>query len=177
VFSGPATEVDAVDARVGINESGRAALPLRHADIYRAVDERGGDRGVVAINADPHGSRVNPQPAEAVAQALRAVVGTSEGAREAAFSWLSSASDDAAAGAAQTAEERLAVAKAGAQSLFTVGEQGSPLSIPLLIGALVLAVFESFMARRASHATVGVSVNPILTPAGGRGLATGKEAA
>jgi hypothetical protein len=118
--------------------AGRAAEPIRRAGIWRALDERGAPRGLVAINADPAAGRTDPQPAATIAAWLGAGFGGAE------VQWLDAAST------ADPAQARPGSLRA---SLDRGQDQGR-LVLPLLIAALLLAVLELALARWFSHATV-----------------------
>jgi hypothetical protein len=112
---------------------GRAGEAVRRAGIYRAVDEIGAARGLVAINADPAAGRATTQPASAIAAWLRA---TTPG-RETA--WIGADGPGPAAG--------------GVRAALAGGDDAGRLALPLLIAALALALLELAMARWFSHAT------------------------
>ena len=119
----------------------RASEPFRHAGVWRAVDEGGASRGLVAVNADPAGARCEAQPPSAIAQWLGKSVGGAE------VRWLEPGGT-------------VPGAKEGASSLRSIlqrGEDGTRFAVPLLLAALALAVLELAMARWFSHA---VSAGP-----------------
>ncbi|MBL0927956.1 MAG: hypothetical protein IBJ11_09955, partial [Phycisphaerales bacterium] len=121
----PAVEVDA---------SGTPRQPVRTAGVYEALDEadrrlRGG--GLIVVNPDADAGRVTPQPAAAVRAWLGAAAASGRADAPGAGGWL----DEATPALAQTQ-----------------GEHQSPVSLPLLIAAFVLAVIEVFLARWFSHA-------------------------
>lgn len=122
--------------------------PARRAGLWRAIDENGRARGVVAVNPDPDAGRVNPQDPREVQGWLGAAVG---GGAE-AVTWLDGA--------------------APSQALARRDEE-SPWSLPLLIVALALALAELLMARFFSHAMVepaGASgAAPVHAGSGGAG--------
>jgi hypothetical protein len=114
----------------------QAVEPVRSAGLWRAMDDRGGTRALVAVNADPTGALGDAQPAATIGTWLAAATGGTE------VRWLE-----------------------GAQSLGTgtgslsaaLDEQNSrngALVLPLLIGALLLGMLELAMARWFSHATI-----------------------
>lgn len=118
--------------------SGRAQQPLRSAGLWRAVDDRGASRGVVAINADPSAGRADPQPPAAVAAWLGAGLSGAE------VQWLE---PKALAGEGATAGGALKAA-------LDRGEDRGRLVLPLLVAALLVAVVELALARWFSHAVV-----------------------
>lgn len=113
------------EQRVG--PSGLTVEPVRMAGLFRAFDEAGRSRGVVAVNPEVDAGRTGVQSASAV----QAWLAASAGDEAAALSWI----DDAKPGAALARREG-----------------GSPFALPLLIGVLVLAAVEMLMARWFSHA-------------------------
>jgi Aerotolerance regulator N-terminal/von Willebrand factor type A domain len=112
------------------------ATTIREAGVWRAMDERGIERGLIAINADADAANTDIQTTGAVRTWLDQL--SPQGVR-----WL--AGDDT-----QTQPD----------NAISVGEvlSGKPdtsrSSLWLLVGALVLAVFEVALARWFSHATV-----------------------
>jgi hypothetical protein len=118
-------EARGADQRVG--PSGLTAEPVRTAGLFRAFDEAGRPRGVVAVNPEADAGRTGAQTASAVQAWLAAAAGD----EAAAVSWI----DDQKPGAALARREG-----------------GSPFALPLLIAALALAALELFMARWFSHA-------------------------
>jgi hypothetical protein len=124
----------AAGGSIGVDESARAASPVRRAGVWRAVDRQGVTQGLVAVNADPRGGVTDPVAPEAV------------------MSWLS------ATGAAVHwfEPERTAPAREVMQAAGGRAESGR-LTLILLLAALGIAVAELAMARWFSHATVAPS--------------------
>jgi len=123
-------------AAVQVDASGRASEPVRHAGLFRATDERGATRGLVAVNADTQAGRTDTQTGPSVqqwlAQALPLEPGAAPGAPNAErVQWID--------------EQSLAAA-------LETTEEGSPFSLPLLIAAACVALIETFLARAFSHA-------------------------
>lgn len=121
---------------------GTSVPATRTAGLYRAVDDRGSARGIVAINTDARGTRLNPQTRENVAAALGRILSspaTADAAGPGALQFLPSS------GAPTSIPEAIQAA---------LGKAATPrsISLPLLIAALLLALAEVFLARRASHA-------------------------
>ncbi len=114
-----------------LDAAGRSAAPVRRAGLLRAVDGRGGSRGLLAVNADPDAGRTDVQ-APAAVQSWLAATGVTPGA----FAWIEGGDDPAAD------SPFAALAEAEARS---------PISLPLLIAALVIAMLEAVMARYFSH--------------------------
>jgi hypothetical protein len=138
---GPARE-DEAPRVVAVDDTGTTSEPLRRAGLWRALDGRGGARGVVAVNPDTRGGRTQAQDAAALEQ------------------WLSRASADGKVAWIDGSEETTPAAgsnRASLTGLLARESPGSPISLPLLIAALVLALFELWLARWASHATVPAS--------------------
>ncbi|MEX2220102.1 MAG: BatA domain-containing protein [Phycisphaerales bacterium] len=115
----------------------RAAEPMRHAGLWRAVDENGGGRGLVALNADPAGARCEALPPASVASWLSGAAGGAE------VRWLPADADVGAGGAPSTL-----------RSALQRDEDGMRLALPLLMGALAFAVLELALARWFSHAVM-----------------------
>lgn len=120
-----------------------AQSPMRSAGVWRAVDETGALRALVAVNADPAGGRTDAQPEGAVAVWLGAAAG-SDGVK-----WLD-ARDSLGSGGTATALMRTT------DSMRWV--------LPLLLAALAIGVVELVFARWFSHATVGGVGAPVGTP-------------
>jgi hypothetical protein len=118
---------------------GRTDQPLRRAGLWRSVDETGATRGLLAVNADPSGSRMDPQPESAIAAWLGKAAGVE-------VQWL----EDSGPRAAEAGN-----GGAGAiRSLVSQGDDSGRLVLPLLVAALVLALLELGMARWFSHAVI-----------------------
>lgn len=126
---------------VGIDESGRAARPIRTSGLYSAADDRGGTRALIAINADARGGRGEAQAPEAVRQWLAGLGGRVE--------WVETQATEAGA----TPSEPLTLSR---------GESDDRLSVPLLMAALALAAIELALARWFSHADAR-SARPVAT--------------
>ncbi|MCH7792879.1 MAG: BatA domain-containing protein [Planctomycetes bacterium] len=128
------------------NDAGRTvslahAVPLRHAGLWRAVDERGVERGLIAVNADPAAGRTDALGRSAARSWLSRLSG-------AGVRWLA---DDDATGAAP-ARDAVSVSE-----ILTDAPDDTKASLPLLIAALLLAALEVALARWFSHATVATS--------------------
>ncbi len=135
-----AAERDHAPGRARVDAAG-ISEPVRRAGLWRAVDERGLARGLVAINPDPRGGRTNPQTREVVAGALAKLTG---GSAVDTVAWLPP-SHAVGSGTGTSVADAVA-------TVFGRADAGSPISWPLLIGALALALIEIVLARRASHA-------------------------
>lgn len=147
-----------------LDESGAVTQPLRRAAAYRAVDDRGSTRALVAINPDPRGARIGAQNADSVAAWLNAALTTPAGApagKTTSLVWVPDLQSAALSGdqgsAAPTPAESVRRTFAG---LFGAGPRGTPFDWPLLAAALLFAIIEVVLARRASHAEVGAGAQP-----------------
>ncbi len=148
-------------AVIPVDDSGAAARPLRRAGLWRAVDERGVTRGIVAVNPDTRASKTEAQPRAIVEQWL---VGA---APDGKVLWLG---DDGAPRTPDTPGGSGAIAASAAAILARRGEQ-APISFPMLVAALAIAVLELGLARWASHADVAENRSGIR-----RGLGAGAPA-
>ncbi len=126
-------------APVPVGPDGRTLTPMRRAGVWRAVDEGGGERGIVIVNSAPEAGRTDAQDAGAVSSWL-ARAGSGVEVR-----WLDSAGAigrDPASG--QGPSLRAALERGGDTGRIALG---------LLIGALAVAGAELVMARFFSHAS------------------------
>lgn len=143
----------AAGAIVQIDAEGLAREAIRDAGLWRARDERGGRRGLLAVNPDPAAGRTTAQSREAVGAWLAGAVERPADAAPAGTAspviWLPNA---ASAGAAAPAAAQ-SVGAALREALGT-GEPNVPISLPLLACALALALIELALARWASHASI-----------------------
>lgn len=146
--------------RIRVDSSGPNALaePVRRAGLWRAVDERGASRGMIAANPDPLAGRAQTQTKDAVSAALNKLApGHAEAAAGTgvpdAIAWLPP--DHAIPGGPAVASISDTIA-----TVFGRADSGSPFSWPLLIAALVLALIEIVLARRASRADVAAAASP-----------------
>jgi hypothetical protein len=123
-----------------------AAEAVRRAGLWRAIDDRGLGRALVAVNADASGARADAQSEGAVGSWLAAAFGGEQ------VRWLEPA-DRLGSGPGAT--------------LHATGMRGDSMRyvLPLLLGALVVGLLELAMARFFSHATIGAP--PSGAPAGG----------
>ncbi|MCC6323099.1 MAG: BatA domain-containing protein [Phycisphaerales bacterium] len=157
-----ANTVTGTDTRVpaifALDQAGAVTQPLRRAAAYRAVDDRGGTRALVAINPDPRGSRIAAQTVEGVGAWLNSAITTpnaSAGNREArsgAVVWIPDQADPGASPAPSASPTPAEAVQRTFAGLFGSGQRGSPFDWPLLIAALAFALVEVWLARRASHA-------------------------
>lgn len=134
---------------VTVNESGQATLPIRRAGLWKALDDRGGLRAMIAVNPDPRGGDTDSNQRAALEEWLSGVTpGTS-------VTWL--AEPDAPSGSAAPPADQAPGADGptmSAGTALTGRDAGRTISVPLLIGALALAVVELLLARWSSHAGV-----------------------
>lgn len=114
---------------------------IERAGVLEALDARGAVRRVIAVNADPSGTRVDLSERQAVAPLLASGLGLAPGT---SAEWL----ERDAAGQLVRAEGVGPSAEARRQD-----EAGSRIVVALLAAAIVLAVLELAMARWFSHAT------------------------
>lgn len=139
--SAPARATELVSADEGrtrrINvDDGKLAEPIRHAGLWQANDDRGVDRGLLAVNADVDASVADAQsPGEVGAWLGRATP-------QAGLTWLDPA-DDAPG------------AEGGVAESLGLSEASSGLAAKFLLAALVIGLAEVVMARLFSHARAG----------------------
>jgi hypothetical protein len=139
---------------VSIDDEGFASEPIRRAGLWQARDERGARRSLLAVNPDPAGARTGAQPRDAL-QTWLGGTSTSDEAGAAttqAIVWLPRE------GAAATASGAPSTVRGALAAAIGSAEQGSPVSLPLLIAVLALGLIELVLGRWASHASV-VSAN------------------
>jgi hypothetical protein len=117
---------------IEIAPDGEPVEPIRNTGVYRLLDESGGDRGPLAVNADVEAGGSDAQTREVVQEWLLGA-----GATTNAFAWLES--DDASSSGE------------GATFAARTDADGG-LSLPLLFGALGFALLEVVLASLFSHA-------------------------
>ena len=134
-FVGPsAAQVVSIDdpSRAYRVQSGLVAEPIRRSGVFKAIDDTGRQIGILAINPDTDAGRTNAQDPGAISTWLAdAIAEKADGTPAGTIAWL----DEKTPGAALAGERG-----------------GSPISLPLLIAALALAIIELFLARWFSHA-------------------------
>lgn len=129
-------------AALAIAEDGRTAEPVRIAALLRATDERGADRGLIAVNPDTAAGRTDAQATQAVGAWLgRAMGSESRGA-------------DPGSADAEAAEPVTWLDEADPGVAFRARQADASLSFPLLLAALAFLLLETLLARVFSHATV-----------------------
>jgi hypothetical protein len=113
---------------------GRAETAIRDAGVWRALDEQGTLRGLVAINADPVGGRTDAQPRSSIASWLGVAAGNE-------IKWIEGG---------EGISGRTSVTEALSRTV-----DATRFVLPLLLAALGVALLELAMARWFSHAGKG----------------------
>lgn len=122
-----------------VDDAGQAAEAVRHRGVFEALDARGVRRGVIVVNPDTAASDTETLDPAAVAAWL------ANATQENAVTWLRR-SDGSEPGPVASAN-----ASTTAGDLFARAEAGRPTGPLLLLGALLMALIEHVLARRASH--------------------------
>lgn len=151
-------------ATPGLTGGGRTAEPARVAGLYRAADGRGAPRGVLAVNPDAAGARVDAQPREAIeAWMLGLVGGAGDAAAPRTVRWFEPGGDGG---------EGAGGGSGVARALAVTERDGSPTGPLLLLAVLGLALLELLAARWASQpAGVGGAPAPTGAPSPASGAA------
>lgn len=162
-------EREGEETRIRVNADVGEAV--RRAGVYRAMDERGASRGIVTVNADARGTRTGVQTRDAVGAWLRRGL-EGQGGGEAggdgaggtgggtgvdgsdAIVWIPSAGVGGSGVSGGRSGLDAAGVTAAVSGVLGRDERGTPVSLPLLIAALALALIEVAIARRASHAEI-----------------------
>ncbi len=118
---------DAADSRPLAIRADEAPPTARDARLLHAVDASGAERGIIAVNPDQSAGRTDPNTQTAVRERL-------------------------AAFAAPNAPEPVFLDPPTMAATLARAEEGSPISLPLLIAALAFAAIETVLARFFSHA-------------------------
>lgn len=147
-------------ARLRVDASGSLVEPIRRAGVFRAIDDRGSTRGIVAINPDPRAGRTTAQTTESVAGLLKSTL-TSGADSADALLWIPPSGT--ASGVPGTTAGAPGDTVGAMSAIFGRTDRGSPLALPMLIAALALAIIEVVLARRSSHAELSDS-GPIISP-------------
>jgi hypothetical protein len=121
-------------AAVAIDASGRLSQPIRSRGLFAARTSSGATAGVLAFNADSAGGLTDLRSREELARWFTPVAGE--------LTWLEPGADPLTPGGAPAST-------AGALSRDS---KIPPISFPLLIAALAVAVIETLIARWFSHA-------------------------
>ncbi len=157
--TGPSGAVELVDLasdrRLRLEASGVTAEPVRRAGAFAVLDGNGAMRTLAIVNPDAGAGRTEPTTSEALTARLDAI-----GAETAVFADVGAGG---VAGSGDLAERVTTALNAG-------GEDGQPISWVVLLAAIVLALGEMALARRASHAEAG-PVGRSVRSAVGRGVA------
>ncbi len=132
------------------NVSSDSPIPLREAGVFVARDEAQRIVEVLAVNPDVRAGRTGLTDPESVRAWLAGALGPDAAADRVA--WLDQESPGA---------------------VLASGEEGSPISLPLLIAAMALLLAETAMARWFSHATVDRHTRGAAEPAQPAGVAVG----
>lgn len=156
------TAGDSADPRVGVVVgTGVSASAIRRAGVWRAVDDQGATRAILAVNPDAAAGRTPVQARQAVGAYLAGALVNSQGedrvgVADQSITWLAQEGSigAAAAGAEQSPARETSSAREAVASIVGESPQESRWSLPLLCAALLLAVIELALARRASHASV-----------------------
>ncbi|MGP1310979.1 MAG: hypothetical protein ACTS27_12355, partial [Phycisphaerales bacterium] len=127
--------VDAAEAQAVTLRADALPPPARRARLFQAVDAVGAERAFVAVNPDPSAGRTDANPPDAVRERL-------------------------AQRADPDAPEFVFLNPPTMAASLARAEEGSPISLPLLIAALALAVLETVLARFFSHAQRDRSLAP-----------------
>lgn len=128
----------AAGAPIPIDATRALASPIRRAGLWKARASNGAALGMVAVRADTAASRVESRSEAEVASWLSSLGVSVE--------WL----DDNRLTTEASGDEK---ASAGA-SVLSSGPQKPPISFPLLIAAMLVAIAEVVMARFFSHARI-----------------------
>lgn len=125
-------DAESAPTPLAVGAGGFTAEPVRRAGLWLAQDEAGRPRAYIAVNPDPDAGRTTPQDPSAVRSWIAASLATAPGAGP--------------------ADDRITWIEPDAAPTIAAAAIESPLSLPLLIGALVIALAELIMARYFSHA-------------------------
>ena len=157
--SDPAARAPTESASLRVDALGLSTTPVRASAVYRAFDAAGVGRGLLAVNADARAGRLGAQEREAVGGWLRTAFGLSGPATPATdpVTWISPDGPGAVATPAAGSQARVVSLKNALPTLLGASDRGSPFWFPLLVGVLLVAVFELWLARRASHAQISGS--------------------
>jgi hypothetical protein len=143
--------------RIAVDAAGAVTTAVRSAGVWRAVDSASRSRGLVVVNPDADGAKLDAQPPDGVRAWLAGAFGQAGG--------------DAAAGGSATALASVTWMDDLASNPSGVGAGVTPpgksaWTLPLFIAALALAFLEVFLARWFSHAKVEGSSTSITGRAG-----------
>lgn len=151
-----------------VDDSLAADGVARAAGLFRVRDVGGADAGLVPVNPDPEGGRSDAQDRSVIGPWLASAVADSAGAGDAAGAGtgVGREGDSTSAGERSAGAGGRAIGGGSGGGVVWLDEEGdagravaeadrgSPVSLPLLIAAIGLALAELAMARWFSHATV-----------------------
>lgn len=152
----------ATETRLAIRQ-GLSDEPVRSAGVFRVLDDRGGARGTLVVNADVAGSRTQAQPRRLIATALLSAVpdaATGGADPESRIVWLgggdAGTTPFGSGESGSPGQERGTTVDApgAVAAIFGAPAQDSGWSVWLLVAVLGLALAELALARWASHASV-----------------------
>jgi hypothetical protein len=150
-FSNSESDRAAAGVPIAVDSARGAASPIRRAGVWKARASSGAALGIVAVRPDVAASRVEARGDAEVASWL-ATLGVS-------VEWL-----DEARLTTQAAGDVPGTGRASS-SVLSSGPQKPPISFPLLVGAMIIAVAEVVMARAFSHARIDAGVVADASPA------------
>lgn len=149
--------------RIAVDANGSTAAVVRGAGVWRANDSAGRSRGVVVVNPDVDGAKLDAQAPDGVRAWLAGAMGQA-GGEGSGGSGGSGGGGDALASVAWIEDVDAAIGSGGVAGGAGASPPGkSAWTLPLFIAALVLAFVEVFLARWFSHAKVDA-------PAGAGGI-------
>jgi len=143
-FSSAEADQLAAGSPIAVDSVRGPASPIRRAGLWKARASNGASLGIVAARADTAASRVEPRGEAEIASWI-ATLGAS-------VEWL----DDSKFGTPDENETNESRPAGG--SILSAGPQKPPISFPLLIAAMIVAIAEVVMARLFSHARVDAGV-------------------
>ena len=124
----------ATPATIVVDASGRLAHPIRNQGLWAARTSAGSTVGIIAYNADPAGGLTDTRSREELARWMTPVASD--------ITWIEPGATALTPGAGGQ----------GTTGALTRDTKVPPISFPLLIAALVVAVVETGLARWFSHA-------------------------
>lgn len=137
-------------ATITVDASGLTGVPLRHAAVFEALDSRGGRRGVLTVNPDHAGSRLDQTDPGTLVSWLSGSLPSGQ------MAWLGDEAGAAPGGADTVSITRLLAAQSH-------GRASGPEWMLLVLGLLLA---ELWLARR-----MGPTGNPMSLPGGAQGVA------
>lgn len=126
---------------------GESATAIRRAGVWRALDASGSEVGLITVNADAESARVEVHSEAELAPWLNTLAGDS------GWAWLDEEKMSLAAGPAGESSDASTDGGGARPGLGRrTSEGGLPISLPLLLGAVAVAIAELALARWSSHA-------------------------